>query len=117
VITQDSASPFELSADQSAIGDLARDFAQGQIAPFIERWDKAHTFPRDLYSKLNAIGLMGMLVPEEFGGVQTDYISYALAIEELAKVDAGTAVSSVAPNRKMRGSRNSVRVIASRVSR
>jgi alkylation response protein AidB-like acyl-CoA dehydrogenase len=93
LIAADRPNPFELSDEQRAIGDLARDFAQGQIAPHIAAWDKAHTFPRELYTKLNAIGLMGMLVPEAYGGVQTDYVSYALAIEEVAKIDAGTAVT------------------------
>jgi alkylation response protein AidB-like acyl-CoA dehydrogenase len=93
LIAEERASPFDLTPNQRAIGELARDFAHDQIAPHIAAWDKAHTFPRDLYTKLNAIGLMGMLVPEEFGGVQTDHVSYALAIEELAKVDAGTAVT------------------------
>jgi alkylation response protein AidB-like acyl-CoA dehydrogenase len=85
--------PFALTREQRAIGDLARDFARQEIAPHIGRWDKEHTFPRELYGKLNALGLMGMLVPETFGGVQADYVSYALAVEEVARVDAGTAVT------------------------
>jgi hypothetical protein len=93
VIAEDRPHPFELTSDQRAIGDLAREFAQDRIAPHIERWDKAHTFPRELYTELNAIGFMGMLVPETYGGLQSDYLSYALAIEEIAKVDAGTAVT------------------------
>jgi alkylation response protein AidB-like acyl-CoA dehydrogenase len=84
---------FELSADQRAIGEVAREIAQREIAPHIAAWDRAHTFPRELYGKLNEAGLMGMLVPESYGGVAADYVSYALAIEELAKVDAGTAVT------------------------
>jgi alkylation response protein AidB-like acyl-CoA dehydrogenase len=84
---------FELSDDQRAIGDVARDVAQREIAPHIAEWDKAHVFPRALYGKLTEAGLMGMLVPEKFGGVGADYVSYALAIEELARVDAGTAVT------------------------
>lgn len=93
MIADEPQHPFALSREQRAIGDLARDFARQEIAPHIERWDREHTFPRELYRKLNALGLMGMLVPEAFGGVQSDYVSYALAIEELAKVDAGTAVT------------------------
>jgi len=84
---------FELSADQRAIGDVAREIAQREIAPHIAAWDRAHTFPRALYGTLTEAGLMGMLVPESYGGVAADYVSYALAIEELAKVDAGTAVT------------------------
>ena len=84
---------FDLTAEQRAIGDVARDIAQREIAPHIAAWDRAHPFPRDLYGKLNDAGLMGMLVPEAYGGVGADYVSYALAIEELARVDAGTAVT------------------------
>ena len=84
---------FDLSDEQRAIGEVARDVAQREIAPHIVAWDKGHVFPRALYGKLTAAGLMGMLVPEPYGGVGADYVSYALAIEELAKVDAGTAVT------------------------
>jgi alkylation response protein AidB-like acyl-CoA dehydrogenase len=84
---------FELSDDQRAVGELARDVARDQIAPHIERWDRERTFPCELFAQLGSVGLMGMLVPERFGGAQTDYVSYALAIEELARVDAGTAVT------------------------
>ncbi|HTD37950.1 MAG TPA: acyl-CoA dehydrogenase family protein [Candidatus Limnocylindrales bacterium] len=84
---------FELTDDQRAIGDVARDVAEREIAPHIARWDREHVFPRELYTKLTEAGLMGMLVPEKYGGVGADYVSYALAIEELARVDAGTAVT------------------------
>ena len=84
---------FDLSADQRAIGELARELAQREIAPYIAGWDRAHEFPRALYSKLTAAGMMGMLVPERFGGSGADYVSYALSIEEFARVDAGTAVT------------------------
>jgi alkylation response protein AidB-like acyl-CoA dehydrogenase len=84
---------FEPSDDQRAIGEVAREVAAREIAPHIAAWDRGHVFPRALYAKLTEAGLMGMLVPEAFGGVGADYVSYALAIEELAKVDAGTAVT------------------------
>ena len=84
---------FEVSDDQRAIGDVARDVAEREIAPHIARWDREHVFPRELYAKLTEAGLMGMLVPEKHGGVGADYVSYVLAIEELARVDAGTAVT------------------------
>jgi len=84
---------FELSAEQRAIGAVARDVAEREIAPHIAEWDRGHVFPRALYAKLTAAGLMGMRVEERYGGAGADFISYALAIEELAKVDAGTAVT------------------------
>jgi alkylation response protein AidB-like acyl-CoA dehydrogenase len=84
---------FTLTHEQRAVAELAREFAQGEIAPHIERWDREHHFPRELYTKMAEAGLLGIVVPEQFGGAGADYVSYALAIEELARVDAGTAVT------------------------
>ncbi len=84
---------FELTDEQRAVGALAAEIAQREIAPHVEQWDRKHVFPRELYGKLTAAGIMGMLVPEEYGGSAADYVAYALAIEELARVDAGTAVT------------------------
>jgi len=67
--------------------------AKREIAPHIAEWDRTHAFPRELYTKLTHAGLMGIAVPETFGGAGADYTSYALAIEALAKVDAGAAVT------------------------
>jgi alkylation response protein AidB-like acyl-CoA dehydrogenase len=84
---------FALSAEQREIGALAREFAAREIAPHITRWDREHVFPRELLGKLGTAGLMGLTISERFGGAGADYVSYALALEELAKVDAGTAVT------------------------
>ena len=84
---------FELSDEQRQIGALAAEIAQREIAPHVERWDREHLFPRELYGKLTEAGIMGMLVSEEYGGVEAEYLAYALAIEELARVNAGTAVT------------------------
>jgi alkylation response protein AidB-like acyl-CoA dehydrogenase len=84
---------FELTDEQRAIGEVAREVAEREIAPHIARWDREHAFPRTLYGVLTTAGLMGMLVPDAYGGVGAEYVAYALAIEELAKVDAGTAVT------------------------
>jgi alkylation response protein AidB-like acyl-CoA dehydrogenase len=84
---------FEPTDDQRAIGALAREIAAREIAPHIAQWDREHTFPRALYTKLGDAGLMGLLVPEAYGGSGADYVSYALTIEELARVDAGTATT------------------------
>jgi acyl-CoA dehydrogenase len=84
---------FELNDEQRAIGALAAEIGRREIAPFVARWDREHHFPRELYRKLTDAGIMGVLVPEEYGGAGGDYLSYALAIEELARVDAGTAVT------------------------
>ena len=84
---------FDLTDDQREIGELAREVAHRDIAPHIAAWDREHTFPRALYTTLNKAGIMGMLVSERYGGIGVDYVSYARAIEELASVDAGTAVT------------------------
>jgi alkylation response protein AidB-like acyl-CoA dehydrogenase len=86
-------SGFEPTPDQREVGALAREIAEREIAPHIAEWDRAHHFPRDLYTKLNAAGLMGLTVEERYGGAGGDYVSYTLAIEELARIDAGTAVT------------------------
>jgi alkylation response protein AidB-like acyl-CoA dehydrogenase len=84
---------FELTDEQRAIAALAAEIAQREIAPHIARWDRDRTFPRELYGKLTDAGIMGIIVPEALGGAGADYVSYALAVEELARVDAGTAVT------------------------
>ncbi|MDE2483606.1 MAG: acyl-CoA dehydrogenase family protein [bacterium] len=84
---------FDLTDEQRQIAALAAEIAQREIAPHIAQWDREHTFPRALYTKLNDAGIMGIIVPESHGGVGADYVSYALAIEELARIDAGTAVT------------------------
>jgi alkylation response protein AidB-like acyl-CoA dehydrogenase len=84
---------FEPTGDQRAVGDLAREIAAREIAPNIARWDREHAFPRELYSKFNEAGLLGLLVSEAYGGSDSDYVSYALSIEEIARVDAGTAAT------------------------
>ncbi len=84
---------FDLTEEQRQIAGLAAEIAQREIAPHIAQWDREHTFPRALYTKLDGAGIMGILVPEAYGGVGADYVSYSLAIEELARIDAGTAVT------------------------
>ena len=84
---------YELTEDQRQIGDLAAEIAQREIAPHVTRWDREHHFPRELFTKLTAAGIMGLLVPEDYGGAGADYVSYARAIEEIARVDAGSAVT------------------------
>ncbi|MBD5606511.1 MAG: acyl-CoA dehydrogenase family protein [Candidatus Eremiobacteraeota bacterium] len=82
-----------MTREQRAVGDLARDIALREIAPNVAAWDRGHVFPRALYTTLSDAGIMGIIVPEKYGGAGADYVSYALAIEELARVDAGTAVT------------------------
>ena len=84
---------FELSQDQKEIQALTRDFAQAEIEPNAAQWDREHLFPRDLFSKLAELGLMGACVPEEYGGAGVDFPSYILVLEELSRADAGVGVT------------------------
>ena len=82
-----------LTEEQRAVAGLARDIAAGEIAPHIAAWDRARMFPRDLIATLGQAGLLGLLIPEAYGGSAAGYVSYALTIEEIARVDAGTATT------------------------
>jgi len=84
---------LELSADQREIQALAREFAQAEIEPNAAAWDREHGFPRDLLGKLAALGLMGVCIPEEYGGAGADFLSYVLVLEELSRADAGVGVT------------------------
>ncbi|MBV9647801.1 MAG: acyl-CoA dehydrogenase family protein, partial [Candidatus Eremiobacteraeota bacterium] len=84
---------FDLTEEQRAVGALAREIAEREIAPHIAVWDREGVFPRRLYNTLGEAGLMGLTVPEAYGGAAADTISYALVIEELARIDAGAAVT------------------------
>jgi alkylation response protein AidB-like acyl-CoA dehydrogenase len=84
---------FELSDDQREIQALARDFAKEQIEPKAGEWDRAHAFPRDLLTRLGELGLLGVCVPEEYGGAGADFVSYILVLEELSRADAGVGVT------------------------
>jgi alkylation response protein AidB-like acyl-CoA dehydrogenase len=84
---------FELSAEQREIQQLAREFAQAEIEPNATDWDREHGFPRDLLAKLGELGLLGVCVPEEYGGAGADFLSYVLVLEELSRGDAGVGVT------------------------
>jgi alkylation response protein AidB-like acyl-CoA dehydrogenase len=84
---------FELSADQQAIRALARELADAEIAPNAADWDREHRFPDELIPKLAELGLMGVCVPEEYGGAGADFLSYILVLEELSRADAGVGVT------------------------
>ena len=84
---------FDLTQDQREIQALARDFAQAEIDPHASQWDREHHFPRELFGKLAELGLMGVCVPEEYGGAGADFLSYILVLEELSRADAGVGVT------------------------
>lgn len=74
----------EYSEQQAMIRDTARAFASERLAPCAAEWDRAGQLPPEVVAEMGALGLLGMIVPEEWGGTYTDYIAYALAIEEIA---------------------------------
>lgn len=72
---------------------MARDFAQNELAPHSAEWDRKSSLPIEVLHQMGALGLMGMIIPEEWGGAETDYVSYALALMEIAGGDG--AVSTI----------------------
>ena len=89
---------FDLTPEQRDIRALAREFALSEVAPVIRHFDETHEFPREILAKLGKTGLLGALVPEEYGGAALDYVSYALAVEELNRVDASVGITMWAHN-------------------
>jgi butyryl-CoA dehydrogenase len=83
----------ELTTEQREIRELARRFADERIAPNAARWDREHRFPRELYDEMGELGLMGVCVPEAYGGAGADYFSYILVLEELSRADASVGVT------------------------
>ncbi|HEN8711682.1 acyl-CoA dehydrogenase [Pseudomonas sp. GD03746] len=73
--------------EQQQIVDAVRAFAQERLKPFAEQWDKEHRFPREAIQEMAELGLFGMLVPEQYGGSDTGYVAYAMALEEIAAGD------------------------------
>lgn len=86
---------FELTEEQKQIRDLAREFAQKEIAPIASEYDARGEFPRATIKKMGELGLMGIEIPTEYGGAGLDTLCYVLAMEEISKVDAshGTIMS------------------------
>ena len=83
---------FSLSSDQILIRDTVRQFMETEMRPMVREYEAEKKFPAAQIKKLGELGCCGMLIPEEWGGAGTDTISYALMIEEVARVDASTAV-------------------------
>jgi len=87
---------FDLTDEQKDIQRLARDFAQQEVKPAAEELDRTKSFPYAIVAKLGELGLMGMPFPEEYGGAGAENLSYALAIEELGRVDSSVAITVAA---------------------
>jgi alkylation response protein AidB-like acyl-CoA dehydrogenase len=87
---------FDLNEEQEQIRRLVRDFADGEVRPVAEELDREKRFPYEIVAKLGELGLMGIPYPEEYGGGGADNLSYAVAIEELARVDSSVAITVAA---------------------
>ncbi len=84
---------FELNDDHIMMRKMVRDFAEEEVKPGAEERDEEEKFPMDLWKKCGELGLAGVTFPEEYNGVGADYISYAITIEELSRVDASLGVT------------------------
>ncbi|KXX65265.1 acyl-CoA dehydrogenase [Marichromatium gracile] len=73
--------------EQRLLGEAARQFAQRRLAPFAAEWDREHRFPEAAIAEMGELGFLGMLVPEQWGGSDTGYLAYAMALEEIAAGD------------------------------
>src|ERR687891_1930673 len=87
---------FDLSDDHRLIQETVRDFARNEVAPVAEDLDREKRFPYEIVEKLGKLGLMGIPFPEEYGGGGGDTLAYAIAIEELARVDASVCITVAA---------------------
>jgi short-chain 2-methylacyl-CoA dehydrogenase len=87
---------FDLSEDHQLLRQTVRDFAQERIAPLAEELDREHRFPYDIVAALAELGLMGIPIPEEHGGGGGDTLAYAIAIEELTRIDSSVAITVAA---------------------
>ena len=84
---------FDLSPDHELIRRTVRDFAEGEVAPVAEELDKHKQFPYEIVRKLGDLGFMGIPFPEEYGGAGGDTLAYAIAVEELTRVDSSVAIT------------------------
>ena len=89
---------FETSEITLQVAQTARDFAQQNIKPHVMEWDESQEFPVDIFKQLGQLGMMGVLVPEQYGGAGLSYFEYKTIIEEIAKVDGSIGLSVAAHN-------------------
>ena len=89
---------FAFTDEQNQLRRSIREFAEAEIAPHVMEWDEASRFPTEIVPKLADMGLLGVIFPEQYGGAGLGYIEYAVAIEELARVDGSIGLSVAAHN-------------------
>jgi alkylation response protein AidB-like acyl-CoA dehydrogenase len=89
---------FRPTEEQALLRRTVREFAETEIRPHVREWDREQHFPRELFPKLAALGLLGIQIPERYGGAAMSGIDYCICIEELARIDPGVALSVAAHN-------------------
>jgi short-chain 2-methylacyl-CoA dehydrogenase len=87
---------FDLTDEQRLLRDTVRDFARKEVAPVAEELDRTKSFPYELVARMGDLGLMGIPFPEEYGGGGADNLAYALAVEELTRIDSSVAITMAA---------------------
>ncbi len=97
-VMQSAGPAFDLTEEQAAVREMVRDFAESEIRPIAAAIDESHEFPLATTKKMGELGLMGMFVPEAYGGAGMDVVSYVIAIEELSRVCASHGVIASAHN-------------------
>ena len=89
---------FTFSEHHQLLRQSVREFAKAQIQPNARAWDEEERFPKELVPKLAELGLLGIRIPEEYGGSGMDTTSYAICVEEIARVDGSTALTVASHN-------------------
>ncbi|PYQ49377.1 MAG: acyl-CoA dehydrogenase [Acidobacteria bacterium] len=89
---------FALNEEQQLLKKTVREFAEAEIGPHAREWDDKQEFPREVFTKLGELGLMGVVWPEKYGGAEMATVDYVVVMEELSRVDAGVALSVAAHN-------------------
>jgi short-chain 2-methylacyl-CoA dehydrogenase len=87
---------FDLDSEHELVRKTVRDYAEQRVAPLAEELDRESRFPYELVAELGELGLMGMTIPEQYGGAGADTVSYAIAVEELTRVDSSVAITVAA---------------------
>src|SRR3989442_8471455 len=89
---------FEFAEHHQLLRKTVRDFARAEVAPRAQAWDKEERFPKEIIPRLAELGLLGIRIPEEYGGSGMDVTSYAICVEEIARVDGSLALTVASHN-------------------
>src|SRR5580692_7334921 len=89
---------FEFAEHHRHLRKTVRDFARAEVAPKARQWDREERFPKEIVPRLAELGLLGIRIPEEYGGAALDVVSYAICVEEIARVDGSLALTVASHN-------------------